>query len=182
MARATADRDDVPGWDVPGPASMDRPGPRRRLRLIRPKSGALALGLAVSHLMTKPAFAALAFGSWSRVLVGQINRGHYHFVADEAGRVVGFLGWAVTSEQGAESWLAGRGIGQVAARDGDCMVINAWAADDAAVNHLLLATARRAGQDKRLVYFKRHYRDGRTRPMRLAVNDFVEGHLGRGVS
>ncbi|MBW8726656.1 MAG: hypothetical protein JF625_16085 [Inquilinus limosus] len=179
MARTTTDRDDVPGWDIPGPASMDRPTPRRRLRLLRPRSGVVALGLAVSHLMTKPAFAALTFGNWSRVLVGQINRGHYHFVVDESGRVAGFLGWAETSEQGAESWLAGRDLPDAAARDGDCMVINAWAADDAAVNHLLLAAARRAGQGKRLVYFKRHYKDGRTRPMRLSVNGFVAGHLGR---
>lgn len=150
------------------------------LRLVRPRSAAAALGLAIGHLMTKPAFAALPFGSWSRVLVGQINRGHYHFVADGAGRVVGFLGWALTGEQGAESWLAGRDIPDAAARDGDCIVINAWSADHPAVNRLLLAAARLAIRDKRLVYFKRHYKDGRTRPMRLAVNDFVAAHLDRG--
>ena len=33
--------------------------------------------------------------------------------------------------------------------------------------------------EKRLLYFKRHYRDGRTRPMRLMVNDFVAGHVAR---
>ena len=43
----------------------------------------MALGLAVSHLMTKPAFANLRFGDWSRVLVGQINRKHYAFVVDD---------------------------------------------------------------------------------------------------
>jgi hypothetical protein len=47
-----------------------------RLRLFRPAHPAIALGLAVSHLMTKPAFAHEEFGSWSRVLVGQVNRGH----------------------------------------------------------------------------------------------------------
>jgi len=41
-----------------------------------------ALGLAVSHLMTKPAFARLPFGHWSRVLTGAINRGEYVFVCD----------------------------------------------------------------------------------------------------
>ncbi|MGO1079968.1 hypothetical protein [Inquilinus sp. CA228] len=149
------------------------------LRLARPHSAAAALGLAVSHLMTKPAFAALAFGNWSRVLVGQINRGHYQLVIDGAGRVVGFLGWAATSEPNAEAWMQGRGdVPEL--RDGDCIVINAWSADHPAANRLVLAAARLAIHGKRLVYFKRHYRDGRTRPMRLAVNDFVAGHLGLG--
>ena len=151
----------------------------RGLRLARPHSAAAALGLAVGHLMTRPAFAALPFGSWSRVLVGQINRGHYQLVADGAGKVVGFLGWAATSEANAEAWLQGRGdVPEL--RDGDCIVINAWSADDAAVNRTVLAAARLAIRDKRLVYFKRRYKDGRTRPTRLAVNDFVAGHLGRG--
>jgi hypothetical protein len=43
--------------------------PRPNLRLFRPESPYVALGLAVSHLMTKPAFANLRFGDWSRVLV-----------------------------------------------------------------------------------------------------------------
>jgi hypothetical protein len=55
---------------------------RPALRLFRPESPTVALGLAVSHLMTKPAFAQLKFGDWSRVLVGQINRKHYRFVLD----------------------------------------------------------------------------------------------------
>jgi hypothetical protein len=41
------------------------------LRLFRPKSPVVAaLGLAVEYLMTKPAFANLRFGDWSRILVG----------------------------------------------------------------------------------------------------------------
>ena len=39
--------------------------------------------MAVNHLMTKPAFAQLKFGEWSRILVGQINRKHYCFIIDE---------------------------------------------------------------------------------------------------
>jgi hypothetical protein len=33
------------------------------------------------------------------------------------------------------------------------------------------------GRSKKAVYFKRHYKDGSTRPMRLNVNAFVERHL-----
>jgi hemolysin-activating ACP:hemolysin acyltransferase len=148
------------------------------LRLFRPASPATALGLAVSHLMTKPAFARQEFGTWSRVLVGQVNRGHYHLVLGERDRVVGFLGWALTSEANAEAWMRGRGgFSDAEASAGDCMVINAWAADDGAVNRLLLRAARQVARDNRLIYFKRHYPDGSARPMRLSVNAFVAAHL-----
>ena len=43
-----------------------------------------------------------------------------------------------------------------------------------------LAEMRRVGKDKLTVYFKRHYKDGTTRPARLAVNSFVESHIERG--
>lgn len=55
------------------------PDSREALRLFRPDSAVVALGLAVNHLMTKPAFARQAFGEWSRILVGQINRKLYCF-------------------------------------------------------------------------------------------------------
>jgi hypothetical protein len=65
---------------------------RPELRAFRPDNPYVALGLAVNHLMTKPAFAALRFGEWSRILVGQINRKHYYFVLDAKNQVQGFLG------------------------------------------------------------------------------------------
>ena len=65
----------------------------------------MALGLAVEYLRKKPAFARLAFGEWSQVLVGQINRGHYYFIVDQHQRVQGFFGWALTQERLAEQWV-----------------------------------------------------------------------------
>ena len=76
---------------------------RPELRVFRPDSPYVALGLAVNHLMTKPAFAALRFGEWSRILVGQINRKHYYFVVDAKNQVQGFLGWAITTKDKAEA-------------------------------------------------------------------------------
>src|SRR5882724_5755562 len=76
-------------------------------RLYRPESSAQALGLAVNHLMTKPAFANLRFGEWSRILVGQINRRHFYFVVDPKNRVQGFAGWALTTRDKAEAWVEG---------------------------------------------------------------------------
>jgi hemolysin-activating ACP:hemolysin acyltransferase len=136
------------------------------LRLFRHTNPAAALGMAVSHLMTKPAFATLPFGLWSKVLVGQINRGTYALVLNSAGRTVGFLGWAITNETAAEAWLAGSTAHGQELTDGDCIIVNAWSADTPEVNHLLLTAA---GAGYRRIYFKRHYADGRMRNTRLTM-------------
>jgi hemolysin-activating ACP:hemolysin acyltransferase len=129
-------------------------------------------------LMTKPAFAGLRFGDWSRILVGQINRKHYWFVVDGKNQIRGFLGWASASKETAEAWVEGRGgLSYEESMEGDCLIFNAWAASSLAVNRFLLAAARKIMEGKDMVYFKRHYRDGSTRPARLRVNDFVARHI-----
>jgi hemolysin-activating ACP:hemolysin acyltransferase len=160
----------------------EAPAPARpELRVFRPDSPYVALGLAVNHLMTKPAFAALRFGEWSRILVGQINRKHYYFVVDAKNQIQGFVGWAVTSRDKAEAWVEGRGgLSYEDSHGGDCIIFNAWAASSGKVNRFLLQqVARKIMVGKETVYFKRHYKDGTTRPVRLNVNDFVAGHLER---
>jgi len=148
------------------------------LRIFKPTSPSAALGLAVSHLMTKPAFANLKFGDWSRILVGQINRGHYCFAVDANNEVQGFMGWALASRENAEDWVEGRRpLTFEDSKAGDCMLINAWSANTNAVTRFLLAEARRIARDKSTVYFKRHYKDGSTRPARVPVNRFVQAHL-----
>ena len=150
------------------------------LRIYRPANAAAALGLAVSHLMVKPAFANLRFGDWSRILVGQINRRHFCFAVDADNQIQGFMGWAFASKENAEDWVEGRRpLSFEDSRDGDCMVINAWSANSNAVTRFLLAEARRIGSEKQTVYFKRHYKDGTTRPARVAVNSFVASHIER---
>jgi len=154
---------------------------KQGLRIFKPASPTAALGLAVSHLMVKPAFANLKFGDWSRILVGQINRGHYCFAVDGDNQVQGFMGWAFADKDKAEAWVEGRRpLSFEDSRNGDCMVINAWSANSTRVTHFLLAEMRRVGKDKTTVYFKRHYKDGTTRPARLAVNSFVQSHIERG--
>ena len=154
---------------------------KQTLRIFKPASPTAALGLAVSHLMVKPAFANLKFGDWSRILVGQINRGHYCFAIDGDNQVQGFMGWAFADKDKAEAWVEGRRpLSFEDSRKGDCMVINAWSANSTRVTRFLLAEMRRVGKDKATVYFKRHYKDGTTRPARLAVNSFVESHIERG--
>jgi hemolysin-activating ACP:hemolysin acyltransferase len=154
--------------------------PDTELKVFQPPNAYVALGLAVSHLMTKPAFAQLRFGDWSRVLTGQINRKHYCFAVDGNNQVQGFMGWALTTKEKAEAWVEGRGgLAFEDSRDGDCVIFNAWSASTPEANRFLVAQARRIIDGKDTVYFKRHYRDGSTRPARLRVNDFVARHLAR---
>jgi hemolysin-activating ACP:hemolysin acyltransferase len=162
------------------PATDIKPAPARpELRVFRPDNPYVALGLAVSHLMTKPAFAARRFGEWSRILVGQINRKHYCFVVDAKNQVQGFLGWAVTSKDKAEAWVEGRGglSYDDDSFDGPSIIFNAWLASNGKVNRFLLQEARKIIVGKDTVYFKRYYKDGSKRPVRLRVNDFVAQHL-----
>jgi hypothetical protein len=58
-------------------------------------------------------------------------------------------------------------------------VFNAWSANSNAVTRFMLAEARRIAAGKSAVYFKRHYKDGSTRPARIAVNGFVDAHIAR---
>src|SRR5262245_61646807 len=173
--------DAKPEAPVPAAAPAPEAAPARpELRVFRPDSPYVALGLAVNHLMTKPAFAALRFGDWARILVGQINRKHYYFVLDARNQVQGFLGWAVTTTDKAEAWVEGRGgLSYEDAMEGDCIVFNAWAASSLKVNRFLRGEARKIMEGKDTVYFKRHYKDGTTRPGRLRVNDFVTDHIER---
>jgi hemolysin-activating ACP:hemolysin acyltransferase len=165
---------------VSEPSAASAAAPRPALRALRPENAYVALGLAVNHLMTMPAFASQRFGDWSRILVGQINRKHYWLVVDARNQVQGFLGWALTTKDKAEDWLAGRGaLTFQDSLEGDCIVFNAWASSSQAVNRFLLAEARKIMVGKEAVYFKRYYTDGSTRPIRLRVNDFVSQHLDR---
>ena len=149
------------------------------LQAAKPANKHTALGYAVSYLMTKPAFATQPFGVWSRVLVGQLNRGHYLFVHRGA-KVAGFAGWAITNRQRAEDWLANRGdIPFEESTSGDCFVFNAWAADDFRAHRFLLDTMRPVFASCDDIYYKRQYKDGRVRPVRLSVNDFVASHVDR---
>ena len=94
---------------------------------VRVKDPFRALGLAVNYLMTKPAFANLGFGHWSRILVGQINRDHcLFFIRDD--KVVGFFGWACTDEDKAKKWVHGKlDLSFKDSLSGDHVLFNAWA-------------------------------------------------------
>jgi hemolysin-activating ACP:hemolysin acyltransferase len=176
VASASRQNEDMEARMVPVAISNIR---QQALWLQQPGDPRIALGLAVGHLMTKPAFARLRFGDWSRILIGQINRKHYRFVLDEKSRVVGFLGWALATREIAEAWIGGRAVNSLHdAGNGECIIFNAWSTDTSEVNRKLLAAARQAMLGKETAYFKRLYKDG-SRPVRVNVNEFVAGHISR---
>ncbi len=152
---------------------------RHGLKTVTFENRAMALGLAVEHLMTKPAFARLPFGHWARILTGQIRRGHYFFVIAQ-NRVVGFCGWALASEAEAEAWITGRPeAAQIRGDAGDCLVLNAWSADNPVAHAVLRDELRIRGRGIKALYAKRDYRDGRTRPLRMKLHGSVDGHAAR---
>ena len=118
--------------DAPARPAVNKSGVEGNVTLQswRPKDSAAALGLAVEFLSRKRAFARLQFGEWSQVLFYQVARGHFFFVVDQEWRVRGFLGWALTGKDLAEKWVEGRaGLRDDECRDGDCVIINAFAAE-----------------------------------------------------
>jgi hemolysin-activating ACP:hemolysin acyltransferase len=129
----------------------------------------VAFGRACAHLMGRPAFARAPFGHVARALAGQVNRGHYLF-AMRGAATVGFAGWALVEEPVAEAWLeATRGFSDAEAQAGDCVVLNFWQADAPEVTRALAARVAAAAPGARRLYAKRHYPDGRIRPLRLDV-------------
>ena len=155
---------------------------RNGLRTLTFDNRAMALGLAVEHLMTKPAFGRLPFGHWGRILTGQIRRGHYFFVADSK-RIVGFCGWALASEAEAEAWMTGRPeAAHIVGDTGDCMVLNAWSADTPEAHQIVREELRIRGRGSRMLYAKRDYKDGRVRPLRMTVAGSLASHAGQAAS
>ncbi len=146
---------------------IDRDSP---LHLVQLDSNAAALGLAVDHLMDRPAFADLKFGELSRVLVGQINLKHYWFVLNSENRIQGFIGWALATKEKADAWVESRA--ELRFEDssaGDCIIFNAWSAVSGTVHRHMVKEMRRQYGNKAALYFKRRYADGRQRGVRLAI-------------
>src|SRR5580698_5889382 len=131
------------------------------LRVTRLDNQAAALGFTVNYMRTLPAFATLPFGEWSSVLAGQIVRSHYWFAVDGNNDLHGFLGWALITKEKAEEWIVG-GVAPSSeeCKHGDCLLINAYAANGPKAHRFLWDETRKLMKDKRILYFRRHYKDG----------------------
>lgn len=170
----------TPGISLPSGEDQPNSATPKGARVVRFRDPHAALGRAVLQLMGKPGFARLRFGSWSRILVGQINRGHYFFLERE-GQMVGFAGWSRSSEVRADAWVAGEGdLAPEEARTGDCIIVNAWQSDDAEAQAEMVRQMRLVAHDIRLVYGRRSYPDGRDRFIKMPMSRFVARHIARG--
>lgn len=127
----------------------------------------VALGMAAVLTSKHEAFAREGFGSWLRILVGQVNRDQYRFVL-RGRKPVGFVDWFRTDRQQAERWLAEEGPA-LARSEGDCVVVNAVQADDAEVLAYVSGSIPRLEAPPFVLYAKRSYPDGRVRKLRLQV-------------
>lgn len=125
--------------------------------------------------------ARLPFGHWARILTGQIRRGQYFFVA-EPKKIVGFCGWALASEAEAEAWIKGSAAVAHIKGEGDCIVLNAWSADTPEAHRVLLDELRVRGRGSGVLYAKREYKDGRTRPLRLKLDGAVDSHAEKALA
>lgn len=151
-----------------------------QLKLVTLPDPNAAVGLAVRFMLGQPAYASLPFGEWAAVLCNQVGRGHYAFVTNAADEVVGYAGWALTPEDKAEAWAErGAELTDAECRAGDCLLMNAWIAKDAATHRFLVDAVRAGAQDKKTIYFRRTYPDGRQKVVRLPVNEFAASHLAR---
>ena len=93
---------------------------------------------------------------------------------------VGFAGWSFAPRDKAEDWLLGRrDLPYQDSLAGEMFVFNAVEASTPDVRRFLIDQMRPCFQDKEMIYYKRSYNDGRVRPVRLTVNQFVKAHIER---
>lgn len=157
----------------PDPAQAHvRPESRAGYRAIRDKNPFAACGRTVSYLMKVPNLARLPFGQLSRLIVGQINRGHYFFVVDGSSAICGYCGWSQATHEQAEAWLTRNAdVSNEETVDGPVCVINIWQASSPKANAAILGAWRTLVHPKtELVVAKRFYPNGTIRPLRLPIS------------
>ncbi len=151
------------------------------LRLVKFADPNAAIGMAARMMMDRPVFARRQFGQWMRVIEGQAQRGHQAFVVDPSDMAVGYFGYSFVTESIAQAWADGdRMPTNKECHEGDCILFNAFVANDRNVLRFMRDAVRRLSRGKTAMYFKRFYSDGRPmRPTRLAVNAAIERHVIR---
>jgi len=80
-----------------------------------------AFAQAVHLLSAVEPFASCRFGSYAKVLMGQIKRRHYIFVIED-GFAIGYAGWALCAEPVARAWAEGH----VVPAYEDCIDGDSW--------------------------------------------------------
>lgn len=146
------------------------PGAARRpqFQAAQLKSPDAALALLVQLSLRAPAFTDQRFGIWARVLIGQVNRGHYLILLQD-GQPAGFGGWFPARRRDAEAWLEREADIPVAPEaEADCAVINGFMAPSPEATRFLRDAMLEHGRKLGTLYGKRVMKDGRRRLTRVA--------------
>jgi hemolysin-activating ACP:hemolysin acyltransferase len=129
--------------------------PQGNLHCVRMASRELALSVLVQLSLAAPAFASQKFGTWSRVLIGQVNRGDY-VVLLQNGRPVGYAGWFAARKADAEAWLEREvDIPDAPLAEADCAVMNAFMAPSPEASRYLREAFLRQIPTLSMIYAKR---------------------------
>jgi hemolysin-activating ACP:hemolysin acyltransferase len=154
------------------PATAARPmvipaaPPRGGLQVYRLRSPQVALAVMVQLSAAAPAFASQRFGTWARVLVGQVNRGDY-LILGRDGQPVGFAGWFAARKADAEAWLEREADIPVAPpNEADCAVMNAFMAPSPEASRYLREGFLMQIPTLSMIYAKR-VKDGKRRLARV---------------
>lgn len=140
--------------------------PQGGLQVVRLRSPQLALAEMVQLSAGAPAFASQRFGTWARVLVGQVNRGDYLILALN-GKPVGFVGWFAARKVDAEAWLENEADIPVAPPgQADCAVMNAFMAPSPEASRYLREGFLMQIPTLSMIYAKR-VKDGKRRLARV---------------
>lgn len=129
---------------------------------------ATSIGMVVELLHEVPPFSDMTARELTGTVIGQIRRGHYVLAVQDE-RVIGYVGWALASEEIAKGWAEGRHRPTYEeSMDGDCVILMMWYAQSAAATRRLARFLRRLYPGYR--FYGRRMKDGRpSRP--LSVRD-----------
>jgi hemolysin-activating ACP:hemolysin acyltransferase len=133
---------------------------RDAIRRHRFSDSFVAYAQAVNFLRPVDPYASYRFGGFAGTLAGQIERGHCLF-AVRGNQVVGYVGWAMCTEEVARAWVEGRHTPSYEeCNSGDCVVVMTWHAVSKGVVSFLARELRKVYPNRKAI-FSRQYANGR---------------------
>ena len=151
------------GSQMASTAPSSEEAPYRFVRIADPNT---AVGTAARLMFALPAYAELTLRDWVGVIDGQVAREHYGFVVDAAGKVLGFMGWALATRGRADAWADGAALSSDECRAGEVLIFNAWVETEPAVHGFMVDRIPELAAGKAAIYFRRLYADGQDRAWR----------------
>lgn len=143
--------------DGPGNMTNETSGElgRDTIRVVQHRDHLSALGAASLLLSQAKPFYDLSFGHWIDTVNGQILRGHYFFSL-LSNRLVGYCGYALTSQESAQDWIHNRRVLSLEeCQNGPCVLVMAVRAIGAGVYQHQARVIRSLLSDHEVCYWKR---------------------------